>query len=821
MSTEHAHTEPSVWGRAISEWSRRHPLATLILVAILAVVINCYPVVFCGRSFVSPACAAPTVFDWWPPMPGMDPATEVVDRHESDSGAIMFWCVPASFVESRSLWEAGELPLWNRYCHAGQTLIGQAISMLGDPLHLIVLFGHGSAVAWDLKFLAAKVLFCIGLGALVFRLLASRPLSLLYAVLAAYCGAFFYIENHPVFFVFSYAPWILLSALMWLDRNTKARTGWALLWLLANVSCFNAGHVEAAVDLMGGLNLAALIWALAGCRSAAERVRVLAGLAVGSILVLGLTAPTWLSFLAALPGAYTVHNEAQVTQLSPGFLAGLFDDQFFLLMIGKRQASRVPGTSLLVLTGCILSVLHCRCWWGDNFFRVNVGALVLWGGVVFGWVPKSLLLAIPLLNRVGHTNTDFGYLLVIHLMIQSAYGFKYLVQDLNGARVVRDLWWTAMGFAALLAVYLLGTRHELLPWGYLLCGAAGAIGAPWLFLYLKRQGRGISLAGWGGVVALAFLPHARFGLYTVGNGDILMKPGPRVRLDPPLASLEKISHDATGPFRVVGLDGNFAGGDYPAVYGLEDIRSCAPLGNGEFMELVRNFPGVHFDTQWRLDVVDPDRARPLLNLLNVKYLLGDPKKFDPAFRGLERNDFKVMENPEAWPRAFFEDRVVPFTSNQQFVDYLVQHGQQPFIGLASGEIAREPGLPALTSGGAGEITAATNYVLRPNSTAFDLVSPTAGVVCLTEGQAWDFTALVNGQPRTVLTVNQAFKGVYLDQPGRYHIEMKYRPRYWAVAVWLFWSAAVGTLVFALMGVWRGFGHRNCGAKADAVHEPIH
>jgi hypothetical protein len=72
-----------------------------------------------------------------------------------------------------------------------------------------------------------------------------------------------------------------------------------------------------------------------------------------------------------------------------------------------------------------------------------------------------------------------------------------------------------------------------------------------------------------------------------------------------------------------------------------------------------------------------------------------------------------------------------------------------------------------------------------------------------------------------LTVNQAFKGVYLDQPGRYHIEMKYRPRYWAVAVWLFWSAAVGTLVFALMGVWRGFGHRNCGAKADAVHEPIH
>jgi hypothetical protein len=802
------------WRRAAAEWCRRHPVGVLVLVSVLAVMVNCYPVVFCGRSFVSLASATPTVFDWWPPAPGMDPRTELVERHESDSGAIIYWGIPVGFIESRSLWEYGELPLWNRYSHAGDTLIGQGVSMLGDPLQLMVILGHGSAVAWDLKFLVAKVLFCVGLGWLILVLLGSRPMSLLYAVLAAYCGAFFFIENHPVFFVFSYAPWILLSAVKWLDREAKGRAGWALVWLLANVACFCGGHLEPAVDLIGGLNLAALAWALGRCRSVADGFRVLAAMAVGAFLFVGLTAPVWLSFLAALPGAYSVHHDIQVTQLSPACLPGLFDDQFFLLLIGKRLATRVPGTSLLVLTGCILSLLNGRQLLRTPFFRVNLGALVLWGGIVFGWVPRSLLAAIPLLNRVGHTHTDFGYLLVIHLMIQSAFGFQCLARETNAARATRHLFWTLLIFAALFGVYALGTRHEAIPWSYFLCAAAGAIGAPWLFVWLRRNGQRVSLAGWCGIVLLAFLPHSRFGLYTSGNGEVLLKPGPRSVLNAPLPSLAQIQRDNTGPFRVVGLNGNFAGGDYPAVYGLEDIRSCAPLSNAQFMDLVRDFPGMHFDNLWRLDVVDADQARPLLNLLNVKYLLGDPKKYDPAFRGPERRDFKVLENPDAWPRAFFADKIVPIISKPQFVDYLIQHSRQPFIALSGEEIAGQPGLQRLAAAPTATIAAGSNFVLRPNSTAFDIQSPSAGMVCLTEGQSRDFTATANGQTKAVLTVNQAFKGIYLDQPGRYHIEFKFRPRYWGTAILLFWISALGILILAALNAWSGArGHKNCGAKA--------
>jgi hypothetical protein len=82
----------------------------------------------------------------------------------------------------------------------------------------------------------------------------SRTISLVFTVLAAYCGAYYYINTHPAFFVFAYAPWILLAAIGWLDLQSKKNFRWGLVWLFANFACFNAGHVELAVVLIGGLN---------------------------------------------------------------------------------------------------------------------------------------------------------------------------------------------------------------------------------------------------------------------------------------------------------------------------------------------------------------------------------------------------------------------------------------------------------------------------------------------------------------------------------------------------------------------------------------
>jgi hypothetical protein len=783
----------------MSGWLTQHPVRGILLVSLLAVVINCYPVIFCGRSFVSPSCIQALVYGSWPPLPGMAPA-QPIWQHGTDTGAMMIWGVPAGFIESRSLLQDGELPLWDRYGHAGSTFIGQAVTMLGDPLQLIVVLGHGAAGAWDLKFLVAKFLFCAGFGLLIFRLVGSQPQALLQAALAAYCGAFFFINNHPVFFSFAYAPWILLSAVELLDRQSPRYLGWGLVWLVANVACFNGGHVEVGVALIGCLNLLAVAFAAAGCRKLVELAGVLGRMTVASVLFLGLTAPVWVSFLTSLQGAYSTHAAVKVYQLPVRCVAGVFDDLFYYFLLPNDALGAIaPGASLLVLAGCLLSLLRWRQLKGSPFFIANNVAILVWGGCVFGWVPAFILEAIPMLNRVNHNFVDFSYPLILHLTIQSAFGFKALASEINPRRLAVDALGLVVGFAGLTLWYCLANVHRPMLWSYFACAGAGAIGAPMLFAFLKSRGGRISAVGWAGIILLGFSAQFRFGLYSTANQKLLMVPGKREVLNAPSPALERIKADPAGPFRVSGLGWNLLG-DYAAVYGLEGISSSVPLTSGSFEDLVVQYPGVTLSEGWILDFGDPATAQPLLNLLNVKYVLAPPKLSEPPkgdFRIADRSDFGVLENLDVWPRAFFAGQVLSIASNADFINHLVANAKQPFIALTPGEIERQPALRLLTTTNTVTVSPATHYQLRVNSTAFDIQAASAGVVCLTENQARDFVATANGVPQTVLTVNRSFKGLYLDRPGNYHLEFSYRPGHWRLALVLFWLAAALTAALAV------------------------
>ncbi len=798
-------SKPGFAGK-IHVWSSQHPVLTILIIAVLAVILNNYPVVFCGRSYVSPACVGPMVYDSPPWLPGAKPSP-LANQHGSDTSSTMLYEVPVGFIESRSVLQYGELPLWNRYSHAGDTLIGQAISMLGDPLQWIVILGHGSAVAWDFKFITAKFLFAAGFGLLILRLLGSCGLAFIYTALSAYCGAFFYIYNHPVFFVFVYAPWILLSAIKMLAGPPERSALWGLVWLVANFGCFNAGHIEVGAVLIGGLNLAALIHALLHCRTAGGWMRVLGWMTVATSLFLGLAAPMWISFLASLAGSFTSHQSVSIYQLPVGSLLGAFDDLFYQLLRRDNTVTAVaPGSSLLVLAGFLLSFPAWRQLKADRFFWVNSAAILVWAACIYGGIPASLLAAIPLLNRVGHTHTDFSYLLVIHLTIQSAYGFKCLVELADFRRAVARLLGVIPAVAALTWFYCHGGfGHQVIPWEYFICASLGAVGAPLLLLFFKRGNRRVSLTAWTSIIILGFIPEIRFGLYHTGNDQRIIVPGPRAVLNATSPALNRVmadSADANGPCRVVGFRFNFYG-DYAGTYGLEDIRSCAPLSNPDFMHLVAAFPGFWFDNGWVIAVIDPVAAQPLLNLLNIKYVLAPPQFSLPRadFKTVEQSDLTVLENPEIWPRAFFSDRIVLLNSTSEFIPHLARNGKQPFIAIHEAELEKQPGLRSLESTNPAAISPAFNYQLLPNSTAFDVEAPSAGVICLTEGMAKNFTVRVNQESKPVLTVNEAFKGVYLDQPGKYHIEFSYRPPHWQLACTLFWLALVAATSLVLL-TWR-------------------
>jgi hypothetical protein len=785
--------------------ARWHPVVAILAVSVLAVIVNCYPVVFCGKSFAS-STGVPMLYDWWPPLPQMEPVPQTTN-HGSDTPAMLIGEIPMGFIESRSVWQYGELPLWNRYGHCGYTLIGQAISMIGDPLQLIVILGHGSAGAWDIKYLVAKSLFCIGFGWLILRLTGNRLLSLIYAGLSAWCGAFFYINNHPVFFVFCYAPWILLSALEFLNLESRKYLRWGLVWLLANFACFNGGHVEPAVILIGGLNLTALLQAMLRYGNSAAIIKIVLRLGIGTALFLGLTAPVWMSFLGTLGDSYSSHSEIQVFQLPYQDVAGVFDDVFYNLLRTSDSLTAVgPGCSLLIFVGCVLSLLRWRQIKGEVLFWIVSFGILLPIGCIFALVPASFLEAIPFLNRVGHLDTDLSYLLIMQLTVQSAYGFNCLMEKNDVRRTAMELGCVALALAGMVYLFRFDPLGHLpIPWDYVVCAGAGAIGAPLLFSFLVSRQRRISAAGWLGIFILAFLPHFRFGLYNLGPDKWLMIPGVRAVLDAPSPAIDKIKAANPEPFRVVGMGVNL-NGDYAAVYGLEDIRSSAPLSNRNLVELFQTFPGLVFGQDWVVVVANPAAAQPLLNMLNVKYLLGPPQVTLPQgldFRVAGQSDFGVVENPEAWPRAFFCDQIVSLASNADFIKRLAQDGKKPFIALTPEEIEKEPALKQLESIQNVMVSPATNYQLLPNSTKFDVHATAAGVVCLTEGAAKNFTATANGEVKEVLTVNRAFKGIYLDKPGDYHIEFVYRPPHWGLACGLFWGALVMTI---------GIGFNNKGTK---------
>src|SRR5579862_1828466 len=140
-----AAAEPRFQGRLarLLQQAERFPVLSIVLVSFIAVSISSYPVIFCGKSYVSPAKGLPLVYDEGPPLPGMTNESQV-DDHGSDSGSLLLWSVPVGLIQSRCLLERGELPLWNRYSYSGNMLIGQAISMLGDPLQIIVILGRGT-----------------------------------------------------------------------------------------------------------------------------------------------------------------------------------------------------------------------------------------------------------------------------------------------------------------------------------------------------------------------------------------------------------------------------------------------------------------------------------------------------------------------------------------------------------------------------------------------------------------------------------------------------------------------------------------------------
>jgi hypothetical protein len=792
-------TQPSFISQLV-DTAKRNPRRAILAAALLSVLLSCYPVIFFGRSFVS-ANSVPMLYPGMPSFPG-HAETEMENFKGSDAGAILWHDVPNSFIQNRALFRDGELPLWNRYNSCGLTLLGQGQSMFGDPLHLLVVLGGGEAWLWDLKFVLAKVLFCFGIGLAVYAATRHLSVALLLAFSSGFIGFFAFRFNHPAFFSFCYAPWLLVA---WLEIaravTVRSAAGWAAALFLASLAELNSGTAKEAYMLLASLHGCGLLAFL--LTPTPLRSRKLLHLGVIGIALLLVTAPVWLTFFEALQKAYVPYKEAaHAYQIQPGLLIGLFDDIFYRAFNPRWYVTN-PSANFLVFFGCLFALVYYRRLIRDRMFVAVALSALGSAALVFGVIPAAVIERVPMINHIWHIDNTFSCVLVILLFVLAGFGLSCFVERCQRRTWKPDYFVFLFGALVLFAAWF-GFTHatqripndftlpEQAPGTKFFCLYVASLGAallslPWLFRSIVRRSTFSRAAIPLAILALLIL-HWRhsFHLHTGVSeiDDYVVNPPPRIDFGEHSPAIDFILGQP-GAFRTVGF-GSVLFPGVNGMFGLESIYGPDPLTNPYYHELL-TAAGVRQEWSWRWIVERTNPApRPLYDMLNVRYFLDVPPRVRPDMAAVEppRFDLDVSRNEGEWPRAFFVADVGQYDRVEQFLEMLRGADSHPFAAVHKSGAPVSNAQPAAVS--------ARDYRLTNNTTTFTIDAPSAGVAVLSEAYVPDdFRVTVNGAPADYFRVNHAFRGVQIPAAGSYTVSYSYWPRHFTLSLVL---AAIGAAI---------------------------
>ncbi len=770
------------------------PKLTIAILALASSLLSTYPVVFFGKSFVSPNTIAYLLYLGEPTIPGA-PQEPVEYGAGSDLGAMMWQTLPYSAIESRALWHDHEFPLWNRYNSGGLSLLGQGLSMLGDPLHLIPLAAGGAWWSWNIKFILAKVLFAIGVGLCSWSLTRRLGASALVAVSAAWIGFFAYRFNHPAFFSVCYAPWLLLP---WL--TARDAVGRRQLWhcaaglLLANWCELTSGTAKEATMLLVCLNATGLL----GLLRATDRWRRILPMLWASLLFVLLSAPAWLLFLDALRHSVTIYDAPHAYQMQPGLLIAFFDS-IFSQDFTRQENLTHPSLNFLILIGVLWALWERR---GQS--ALLIGSAVA-AALVFGIVPPGWIVKLPFLGRIEHIYNVFGCVLLVLLLPIAAQGFAVCLEQGESDRW-KSTWWKVMlSVLGLFCVYLGFTQalpaapfvsyridpplHSLFYRIYAPCLLFAALLLPWALRWAKQQ-RAI---GWALAVVCLFVLHFRSGMFVETKIDnYVLNPRTGVDLVAHSPAVDLVRASLQQPARVSGFDATLSPG-YQALLGLEGIAGPDALHNPFYAELC-DAAGLQTAWGWRLLVKEESlpELRPMYDALNLRFYLRETDGPSPQLPGLSlsgKKDLEIYESKTVWPRAFFTNQCATYGAPQEFARMVAQGDGRPFA-ATQGSAAPVKSVPMAER----QVVPARDYRLTNNSTEFTVHAPGPGVVVLAETyEEGNFEVTVNGRPAECLRMNHAFKGVVVERAGDVRIRFTYWPRLLRPALFL----ALGGLVLAL------------------------
>jgi hypothetical protein len=786
------------WGRLVS-WAQFNPRRAILLAAALGVAWQMHPVIFAGRSLVSPDDGPVLLlYENYPTLPSYQ-HPEPDDAHGSDVGALMWQQVPYSVVQHEAVFRDHTLPLWDRYELGGIPLLGQGQTMFADPLHWLPIVANGAAWAWDMKFVIARWLFACGLGLAAWQLGSGLAGAVVAALSSAFIGFFAFRYNHPAVFSVCYSPWILVAWSGISLAGPRRQLGvWLGVLLLATWMMMNSGTMKEAYMLILGLHFAGVLVLLLSEQPWSVRCRKLIIAAGAGVIFLLLSAPLWISFLAALGHSYTIYDVPAVSQLPPSLLIGFFDDLFYR-QLHPGEIHWEPSSNFLILLGLGWSLAQLKVMWQYRAWRALALSALVPLALVFGVVPAGWILKVPFLANVVHVENTFGCVLIVHAIVLAAFGWGQLLQDLGRPGWHRPLGRFVAALVVLLALYfgsMQGTTKSVFFIGYI----PGLILALTLFPWLAGRARIAGQSGAAAFVALGVLTLWRHGEYLhIPFDNYVVNPGQRVELHPSSPALARVRDSTVEPARALGLGQNFFPG-YGQTTGIESIYGVDALRSRPYYQLAQAF-GLERVWRWEFPdefAGDSDIARGR-DLLNVRYFLATSHGASPpadVFKSLGEFDLDVYERPSAWPRAFFTDGILAYDSAPDFAALVHAGDGQPVAAVLGSDVAKVGAVRQLASAAAPRrVKPAYDYALRSDRTDFTVEANGPGVVVLTETYYKnDFEASVDGRRVPYFRVNHAFKGIYLESAGVHRVSFRYWPEYFTLALWL---AAGGLLLLVL------------------------
>ena len=252
-----------------------------------------------------------------------------------------------------------------------------------------------------------------------------------------------------------------------------------------------------------------------------------------------------------------------------------------------------------------------------------------------------------------------------------------------------------------------------------------------------------------------------------------------------------------GVFRVHGMHDLTLTADISQAFGLQVLSSRATFNSPRFTELLRKFfaaPNLPYPIAASL----LPSSRPLLDLLNVKYLLTFSPSADDQQRltsaGLEPKfqdgRFQVFQNKTMWDRAYLATSDEVESTPEQSLDALGH--------IQPGEVILEQPSPVEISAGVSTGTVeAIHYDFDRITMRVTAVRP--ALLVLDENYSPGWHATVQGKPAGIQRANFAFQAIAVPQ-GNSEVEFRYLPvgLYTGVGI-----SVLGLLLVAVM-IWIPF-----------------